>query len=189
MYNLTTIKFYTKLFFLQRNGTYFLNKPRSSFGIVEEFKHLRTTLSIQNSIQEEIKSKWKSGNACYYFVQNLLAFSWLSKNIEIKIYRNIILPVVLYGCETLSLTSREERRLRLFENMVLRRIFGSRRGGENYIKRNLMMLIKIQPDATVCRYLFTANSLYMFRVSQHDAGNHEFKKSLMVSTPHQIFFG
>ena len=54
----------------------------------------------------------------------LLAFSLLPTNINIKIYRAIILPVVLYGCETWSLTLREERRLRVFENRVLRRIFG-----------------------------------------------------------------
>ena len=51
----------------------------------------------------------------------------LSKNLKIKIYRTIILPVVLYGCETWPLTLREERKLRVFENMVLRRIFGPRR--------------------------------------------------------------
>jgi hypothetical protein len=53
----------------------------------------------------------------------------LSKNTKIKIHRNIILPVVLYGCETWSLTLREEHRLRVFENMVLRRIFGPKRDG------------------------------------------------------------
>ena len=51
----------------------------------------------------------------------------LSKNLKIKIYRTIILPVILYGCETWSLTLKEERRLRVFENRVLRRIFGPRR--------------------------------------------------------------
>jgi hypothetical protein len=51
----------------------------------------------------------------------------LSKNTKIKIYRTIFLPVVLYGCETWSLTSREKRRLRVFENRVLRRIFGPKR--------------------------------------------------------------
>jgi len=60
-------------------------------------------------------------------VQNLLSSSLLSKNLKIKIYRTIISPVVLYGCETWSLTSREERRLRVFENRVLRRIFGPKR--------------------------------------------------------------
>ena len=82
-------------------------------------------LTNQNSIQEEIKSSWNSGNACCHSVQNLLSSRLLSKNIKIKIYRNIILPV-FYGCETWSPTLREERRLRVFENRVLR-IFGPRR--------------------------------------------------------------
>ena len=74
----------------------------------------------QNSIQEEIKSRLKSGNACYHSVQNLLSSSLLSKNLKIKIYRIITLLVVLYGCETWSLTMRKERRLRASENRVLR---------------------------------------------------------------------
>jgi len=94
---------------------------------VEEFKYLGTTLTNQNSIQEEIKSRLKSGNACYHLVQNLLSSSLLSKNTKIKIYRTIILPVVLYGCETWSLTLREGRRLRVFEKRALRRIFGPKR--------------------------------------------------------------
>ena len=60
-------------------------------------------------------------------MQNLLSSSLLSKNLKIKIYRTIILPAVLYGCETWSLILREERRLRLFENRVLRRVFGPKR--------------------------------------------------------------
>ena len=62
-------------------------------------------------------------------MQNLLSSSLLSKYIKIKIYRTIILPVVLYGCETWSLTLREKHRLRVFENWVLRRIFGPKRDG------------------------------------------------------------
>jgi len=61
-------------------------------------------------------------------VQNLLSSGLLSRNLKFKIYRIIILPVVLYGCETWSLTLKEERRLRVFENRVLRRIFGSKMG-------------------------------------------------------------
>jgi len=93
----------------------------------EEFKYLRTVLTNQNSIQEEIKSRLKLGNACYYSVQNLLSSSLLSKNLKIKIYRTITFPVVLCGCETWLLTLREERRLRVFENRVLRRVFGPKR--------------------------------------------------------------
>ena len=64
--------------------------------------------------------------SCYRSVQNLLSSRLLSKNLKIKIYRTIILPIVLYGCDTWSLTLGEERKLRVFENMVLR-IFGPRR--------------------------------------------------------------
>ena len=71
----------------------------------------------------------KSGNACYDSVQNLLSFSFISRNL--KIYRTIILPVVLCGCETWSLTLRKERKLGVFENKVLRRIFGPRRDDSN----------------------------------------------------------
>ena len=60
-------------------------------------------------------------------MQNLLSFRLLSKNLKIKIYRTIILPVVLYGCETWSLTLREETKLRVFDNMVLMSILGPRK--------------------------------------------------------------
>jgi len=99
----------------------------STFDRVEEFKYLGTTLTNQTPIPEEFKSRLRSGNACYHSVQNLLSFRVLSKNLKIKIHRTITLPVVLYGCETWSLTLREERKLGVFENMVLRRIFGPRR--------------------------------------------------------------
>ena len=61
------------------------------------------------------------------FCAEYLSSSLLSKKLKIKIYRTIILPVVLYGCETWSLTLREERRLRVFENRVLKRVFGPKR--------------------------------------------------------------
>ena len=62
-----------------------------------------------------------------HLVQNLLSSNLVSKNIKIKIYRTVILPVVLYGCETWSLTLKEGRRLRVLENRVLRRIFRPKR--------------------------------------------------------------
>jgi len=99
----------------------------NSFEREEEFKYLGTTITNQNSIQEDIKGRLKSGNACYHLVQNLLSSRLLSKNTQIKTERTIILRVVLYGCETWSLTMREECRLRVFENRVLRRIFGPKR--------------------------------------------------------------
>ena len=72
----------------------------------------------------------KSRNACHYTALNLLSSSLLSKNIKIEVYRITILPVVLYGCETGSNTLREEQRLRVFENRLLRRIFETKSGEE-----------------------------------------------------------
>jgi hypothetical protein len=94
---------------------------------VEEFKYLGTTSTNETSIQEEVKSRLKLGNACNYSVQNLLSSRLLSKNLTIRVHRTTTLPTVLYGCETWSLTLKEEHRLRVFENRVLRRIFGPKR--------------------------------------------------------------
>jgi hypothetical protein len=119
----------------------------SPFERVEDFKYLVTTLTNQNSTQKEIKSRLKSGNACNHSVQNLSSSSLLSKNTKIKIYITIILPAVLCGCETWLLTLREERRLRVFDNTVLSRIFVPKGdevtgNGENYIMRSLIICIR-----------------------------------------------
>jgi hypothetical protein len=98
-----------------------------SFERVDEFKYLGTSLTNRNAIHEEIKSRLKSGNSCYHSMQNLLASRLRSKNTKIRVHRTVILPVVLFGCETWSVTLREEQRLRVFENRVLRRIFGPKR--------------------------------------------------------------
>jgi hypothetical protein len=88
---------------------------------------LGTAVTNRNLIQEEIKRRLNSGDTYYYSVQNLLSSQLLSKNLKIKIYKTIVLPVVPYGYEAWSLTLREEERLGVFENRVLRRIFGPKK--------------------------------------------------------------
>src|SRR5215831_10162697 len=121
----------TKYMVMSREGNagqgHSVKIDNSAIERVEEFKYLGVTLTGQNSTQEEIKSRLKLWNACYYSVQNPLSSRSLSKNLKSRIYKTIILPVVLYGCEAWPLTLREEHRLRVFENRVLRRVFGPKR--------------------------------------------------------------
>ncbi|KAJ4431868.1 hypothetical protein ANN_20474 [Periplaneta americana] len=98
-----------------------------SFEEVEKFKYLGATVTNINDTREEIKHRINMRNACYYSVEKLLSSSLLSKNLKVRIYKTVMLPVVLYGCETWTLTLREEHRLRVFENKVLRKIFEAKR--------------------------------------------------------------
>jgi hypothetical protein len=97
----------TKYTFMSRHQiagqSNYIRAANKSFEKVAKFKYLGSTLTDRNCIHEEIRSRLSSGNACYHAVQNLLSSRLLSRNVKIKIYKTIILPVVLYGCESWSL--------------------------------------------------------------------------------------
>jgi hypothetical protein len=86
-----------------------------------------TTVTNQNLIQEEIKRRLNLVMLATIRSRTFCILVCCQKNLKIRIYNTIILPVLLYGCEIWSLTVREEHRLRMFENRVLRRIFGPKR--------------------------------------------------------------
>jgi hypothetical protein len=106
---------------------YSIKIANRSFEDVAKFKYPGPTLTDQICVHVQIQNRLNSGNACYHAVQCVLFYRLLSGNLKVKIQKTIILPVVLYGCETWSVTLREEHRLRMFGNRVLRRIFGPKR--------------------------------------------------------------
>ncbi|KAJ4431451.1 hypothetical protein ANN_20049 [Periplaneta americana] len=99
-----------------------------------------------NAIREEIKRRINTGNACYYSVEKLLSCTLLSKKLKVRIYKTVTLPVVLNGCETWTLTLREEQRLRALENKVLRKIFGAKRDEVTGEWRKLHNALYSSPD-------------------------------------------
>jgi hypothetical protein len=103
---------------------YSIKTANMSLEDVAKFKYFGTTLTDQNCMNEEIKNRLNSRNVCCHSVQSRVYCCLLFRNVTVKIYKTIILPVVLYGCETWSFTLREEHRLRVFEDKVLRIIFG-----------------------------------------------------------------
>jgi hypothetical protein len=160
-----------------------------SSAMMEQITYLGTTLTDQNSIQEEIKSRLKLGNVCYHSVQDLLPSNLPSKNTKIDIYRATVLPVALYGCETWLLMMREEHTLWLFENRVLRKIFGRRRDGvtgewrrlhnkelnDVYCSPNIIQVIKSRRMRRVGHVAHMGERRDAYRVL---VGKHEGKRSL-----------
>ncbi|KAJ4444700.1 hypothetical protein ANN_06497 [Periplaneta americana] len=118
-----------------RNGN--INIGDLSFEEVEKFKYLGATVTNINDTREEIKRRINMGNACYYSVEKLLSSSLLSKNLKVRIYKTVILPVLLYDCETLTLTLREEHRLRVFEN----KLFYKNRHVTNHVELEIQELL------------------------------------------------
>jgi hypothetical protein len=149
-----------------------------SFEYVSQFMYLGTTVTNQILFQEEIKRRLNSSNSCYLWAQNLLSPRRLSKNVKVRIYKTVILPVVLYGCKTQSLTLREDYKLRVFENRMLRRIFGPKRDGvmggwrklhndelhNLYFSPNIIRIIKTRRMRWAGHVARMGEKMYMYRL-------------------------
>jgi hypothetical protein len=110
---------------------------------VKTFKYLGSLLTNQNSLHKEIKCRLKARNSCYYSLQTHLSSQLLSMNLKIKMYKTIILSVLLYECKGWYLTLRETHRLMGFKNRILRQTFGPRGiqmgSGEGSTRRNFIV--------------------------------------------------
>jgi hypothetical protein len=131
-------------------GGHNIKIDNSSFERVEQFEHLETNLTNQNSVQEKVRADCSQGIHAIIRCRIFCVSVCYPKNTKIKIHRTVVLPVVLYGCETWSLTLRKERRLRVFANRALR-IVGNKRDevtegveelNEIYSSPNIVPVIK-----------------------------------------------
>jgi hypothetical protein len=118
-------------------GTMKISQPVVILTNKENFKIFVSSLKNQNSNHEEIKCELKAGHSCYYSVEKRLSSRLLSKNLKFKIYKTIVLPVVLCSSETWPLALREEFNLRVFENKIM----DENGGGEGLTVRNYKFLV------------------------------------------------
>ena len=91
---------------------------------VKEFSYLGSQFNQTNSTNSEIQTRILSGNRCYYVYEKLMKSKALNISSKLKIYKSLIRPVVTYGCDAWTLTTRDEQYLIIFERRILRKIFG-----------------------------------------------------------------
>jgi hypothetical protein len=95
-----------------------------NFEVVQSFKYLGSIVNVDNDIEEEVKTRLSQGNRCFYALKHLFRNTLVSRNTKLRLYKTLIRPIVMYACETWSLTQKQEAYFNCFERRVLRSICG-----------------------------------------------------------------
>lgn len=123
-----------------------------NFEGVENFKYLGILLRNDNSMHHCVQDRIRAGNACYFAHKKLLQSKLLSKKLKTSLYKTIIRPIVTYGCEVWSLTTTDEKNLRIFERKIIRKIYGARLENGIYIRRTNEEINAILEDEDIVRF-------------------------------------
>ncbi|KAI5714830.1 hypothetical protein M8J77_006182 [Diaphorina citri] len=133
----------------ENTNTQTLNIGRHNLERVENFKYLGSTLREDNTIEAEILSRINSGNRARFALKKMLSSKLLTWTSKIRIYKTLIQPVIVYGAETWTLTKKMESKLMVFENAVLRQIFGPVKENGEWRRRKNRELRSLYPDLDI----------------------------------------
>ena len=101
-----------------------LDTQGESFERVNQFKYLGSILTDDNNISEEVRSRVTSGNKCFFALSNVFKSKIINRKLKITAFNTILKPIVMYGSECWTLTTKDEEFLRAWERKILRKIYG-----------------------------------------------------------------
>ncbi|PSN38156.1 hypothetical protein C0J52_25847 [Blattella germanica] len=158
-----------KLVTKKENNTNFIKINDYTFDQVQEFTYLGSKLNSENNVGREIKQRITNGNITYYMYSKLMKSKILNRELKLKMYKTLIRPVVVYGCESWTLNSNDKHLLRIFEHKILRRIYGPVCGnnGEWRIRTN-RKLEQLMKNEDIVRFIKSRRLAWMGHILRMD---------------------
>ena len=139
-----------------------------NFEVVQSFKYLGSIVNVDNDIEEEVKMRLSLGNKCFYALKHLFRNTLVNRNTKLRLYKTLIPPIVMYACETWSLTQKQETYFNCFERRVLRSICGPiNEQGRSRIRTN-RELTEIFGDVTILGAIKSARLRWTVHVARMD---------------------